>query len=566
MSVTMTETDGVTVLTLTSDPQSACPPLCQILKGLCYNPLCCSVSQHLRRIQGTSQSVLGALHIMVGLLNIGLGVILLSCDVGGGPWWYVCYTGLPYWLGAMFMLFGIVGIVSEKRPSPCLVIVNVILNLAGVGFAITGIVFYSIMIGDIWVGSMCSYDYDYGYRHNYGYNRPTSSPQEKLMREKCLEGRELVMMLLRGLNGLLIVLSVLELCVAISCLVMGIKALCRSEKREDKSPDDPELYKTLLEDVTSNPTLNDTQRVKFLSIMMEGGPSRNRSADPSSSLPCFPNNNCEANVQSDRFHFLSNRNKESTKAGRMSVTMTKTDGVTVFTLTSDPQSACPPICQIFKDLCYNPLCCSVSQRLRRIQGTSQSVLGALHIMVGLLNIGLGVILFCSYSSWWRIEASAFPFWVGFLFMLFGSVGIVSEKRPSLCLVILNVILNLAGVAFAITAIVLYSINTAKMRLWGMCYYYDDYEYRSHYNRPTQSPREKLMREKCYEGKELAMMLMRGINGLLIVLSVLELCVTISSAVMGIKALRSNEKREDESPDDPELYKTLLEEVTSNPTV
>ncbi|KAM9353185.1 uncharacterized protein ABDE67_005553 [Symphorus nematophorus] len=258
MSVTMTKTDGVTVLTLTSDPQSVCPPLCQILKGLCYNPLCCSVSQHLRRIQGTSQSVLGALHIMVGLLNIGLGAIVLS-DVGGGPWWLIRNIWLPYWLGAVYILFGIVGIVSEKRPSVCLVIINVILNLAGGAIALTGIVFYSITIPDIGLWLMCDddYYYGYGYRYNndYGYNRPISSPQEKLMREKCLEGGELVVMLLRGLNGLLIVLSVLELCVAISSAVMGIKALSSNEKREDESPDDPELYKPLLEEVTSNPTV-----------------------------------------------------------------------------------------------------------------------------------------------------------------------------------------------------------------------------------------------------------------------------------------------------------------------
>ena len=59
----------------------------------------------------------------------------------------------------------------------------------------------------------------------------------------------------------------------------------------------------------------------------------------------------------------------------MAMTMTKADGVTVFTLTSDPKSAWPPLCQILKALCYSPVCCSVSQRLRMIQKTSQSVLG-----------------------------------------------------------------------------------------------------------------------------------------------------------------------------------------------
>lgn len=39
----------------------------------------------------------------------------------------------------------------------------------------------------------------------------------------------------------------------------------------------------------------------------------------------------------------------------------------------------------------------------------------------------------------------------------------------------------------------------------------------------------------------AQMLLRGITGLLIVLSALELCVTISAVVLGIKALRKRAK-------------------------
>ncbi|XP_019130736.2 membrane-spanning 4-domains subfamily A member 8 [Larimichthys crocea] len=246
----------------------------------------------------------------------------------------------------------------------------------------------------------------------------------------------------------------------------------------------------------------------------------------------------------------------------MSVTIAKADGVTVLTLTSDPQSSCPPLCQILKGLCYSPVCCSVSQHLRRVQKSSQSVLGALHIMVGLLNIGLGAIL-CNWGSGssWEMESTLYPFWLGALFILFGAMSILSEKRPSPCLVILSVILNLAGVAFAIAAIILYSLNIAEIGLWWMCGS-DDYYYSRHH---TPSPHEDIATEKCLEGKALILMLFRGINAVLIVLSVLELCVSISSAVLGIKALRSSEKKENKSNDDPEHCKPLLEDVTTNPT-
>ncbi|XP_068180505.1 membrane-spanning 4-domains subfamily A member 8-like [Antennarius striatus] len=245
MSLTMAKADGVTVFTLTSDPQSSCPPLCQILKGLCYSPACCSVSQHLKSVQRTSQSVLGALHIMVGLLNIGIGSILFTN--GRISFWQIQESGFAFWVGGLFIMFGIMSILSEKFPSPCLVLLNVFLNIAGVGFAIAAIVLYMINISDIWVWWMCHNDYysDYG--------RPTLSPREKILLEKCMEGETLVQVVLRSINILLVVLSVLELCVALSAAILGIKALGCSKKTENQSLDDPEQYKPLLEEVTSDP-------------------------------------------------------------------------------------------------------------------------------------------------------------------------------------------------------------------------------------------------------------------------------------------------------------------------
>lgn len=63
----------------------------------------------------------------------------------------------------------------------------------------------------------------------------------------------------------------------------------------------------------------------------------------------------------------------------MSLSMTKSDGVTVVTLKSDPGSTCPPICQILKTLCYSPVCCSVSEKLRPVLGTSHTVLGVSYL-------------------------------------------------------------------------------------------------------------------------------------------------------------------------------------------
>uniref|UniRef100_A0A673A2Q8 Uncharacterized protein n=1 Tax=Sphaeramia orbicularis TaxID=375764 RepID=A0A673A2Q8_9TELE len=214
MSVTMAKADGVTVFTLTSDPNSACPPLCQILKGLCCSPVCCSVSQPLRRLQGTSQSVLGALQIMIGALHIGLGAIL--CSGGGLLTFGMQYIGYPFWLGALFIFFGIMCILSEKFPSPCLVITNVILNLEGVGFAITSIVLYSTSTGN--------YD-DYSDNYFWRDNRLPVCDKCVIKCIKCTK---------QSINIVLIILSHLELCIVVSVVVLGIKALKKRGSGETK--------------------------------------------------------------------------------------------------------------------------------------------------------------------------------------------------------------------------------------------------------------------------------------------------------------------------------------------
>ena len=40
--------------------------------------------------------------------------------------------------------------------------------------------------------------------------------------------------ILRGVSGLLIILSVLQLCLSISCVVLGIKAMKKGFKKENK--------------------------------------------------------------------------------------------------------------------------------------------------------------------------------------------------------------------------------------------------------------------------------------------------------------------------------------------
>ncbi|XP_028325484.1 transmembrane protein 176B-like [Gouania willdenowi] len=252
MAVTVTKTEGVTMLTVTSDPKSVWPPLCQVLKALLYNPLCCGVSQFLKT---RSLYLLGALQVMVGAVSIALSVILSLTP--GGTWWEMDYSGFPFWCGGSLIAFGIFGFISERFSSPCLVLFNIILQLTGAAFGIASVVLFSINITQINLWDFCRPEYDYNYRYRYGNDydegrrvlTTTLSPQARDMKEKCLEGKRMMLMLMCAINGVLIVLSVLQLCISISSAAVAIKAMKNRKKQQNKSAEDPEQYKPLLEEV-----------------------------------------------------------------------------------------------------------------------------------------------------------------------------------------------------------------------------------------------------------------------------------------------------------------------------
>ncbi|KAL0984822.1 hypothetical protein UPYG_G00147550 [Umbra pygmaea] len=246
MSVTVTRGEGVTVFTVNSKEGSTWPLLCQILGTLCYSPAC-AVSQALRKLQTSSQLALGIIQIMVGILHISLGAIVVSV-AGSGP---LLWDGLPYWFGAVFIVGGIMCILVEKFPSPCLVGINVLLNLSGVALAITAIVMYAIYLtvdNFYWI---CNEDY---WNNGYYWNRGTIPPIEPRLNEamsKYRSAKMMAQMLLNGFVIVLIVLAVLQLCVTISSAVLGLKHLVKSMKQ--KKVQDLEQYKPLLEEVTTNP-------------------------------------------------------------------------------------------------------------------------------------------------------------------------------------------------------------------------------------------------------------------------------------------------------------------------
>ncbi|XP_036414829.1 transmembrane protein 176B-like [Colossoma macropomum] len=242
MSLTMTKAEGVTVFTVTSNPKSKWPLICQLLSTMCCSPIC-FVSQSMKQQLGRTHTALGTLQILVGLMNVGFGCIFRNM----GSYFSVLWDGC-FWLGAVFIAAGIVCILAEKFPSSCLLSFTVLVNLVSAALAFTATVFYSIDLAWLPQRYDCN-QRDYGY--GYGYYEATPSPQKKAQMENCERNQHIFKMVYGGLDILMIVLSLLQICVTISSCVLILKTLCK-KKTEDEM-EDPELHKPLIEEVLSSP-------------------------------------------------------------------------------------------------------------------------------------------------------------------------------------------------------------------------------------------------------------------------------------------------------------------------
>ncbi|XP_058232955.1 uncharacterized protein tmem176l.1 [Hemibagrus wyckioides] len=247
MSLTISRAEGVTVYTLHSNHKSKWPLICQILGTMCYSPVY-SVSQRLKQELSCTLTALATIQIMVGIMNLGFGS--LSSAI-----YYVRYfESISLWIGGVIIAIGIMCILTEKFPSPCLVFLAVLMNIASAALAITSIVNYSMDLAGKRFWDTC----DPPGRQDYLYSWTTPSPSKIAMWDEvfkkrlemyrvCEENKQIIQKLFRGLDIMMIVLSVLHLCIAISWCVLSIKALCKKHA-DAQDLEDPELRKSLLEE------------------------------------------------------------------------------------------------------------------------------------------------------------------------------------------------------------------------------------------------------------------------------------------------------------------------------
>ncbi|XP_042346250.1 uncharacterized protein LOC121945939 [Plectropomus leopardus] len=224
----------------------------------------------------------------------------------------------------------------------------------------------------------------------------------------------------------------------------------------------------------------------------------------------------------------------------MSVTVVKDEtGVTVITVEADKKSMLSPLCQILKTLCYSPTCCSVHKGLMRTSVTA--ALGTIQIMGGLFNIAVGPGRSYMYSPDERGVIAAH--WLGAMFIATGIMSLLAGGFPSLFLMVFAVILNIVGSILAFAGCVLYAIGVTTAHVIPIC----------EMHRVINQSYAQACRAVAFHFLGLVTI----IDLTMVVLAVLLLCVCISFAVLGIKAVVNRKKEEVGKEDQPQQLKEVL---------
>ncbi|XP_030606409.1 uncharacterized protein LOC115794870 isoform X2 [Archocentrus centrarchus] len=161
-----------------------------------------------------------------------------------------------------------------------------------------------------------------------------------------------------------------------------------------------------------------------------------------------------------------------------------------------------------------------------MRNSTFGVLGTIQIMVGLFNIGLGPGRTSTRPG--DLTSLGAPYWLGAVCIAAGILSVIIGQCPCVCFTWYAVFMNIAGCIFAIIGIVLYAIDVAEASVVWMC---DSNWSTAQYD------------DNCRYVAFFAQSLLTAMDVTLIVLTVLQLCVCISAAVLGIRALCNRMKGE-----------------------
>ncbi|XP_073715498.1 uncharacterized protein [Misgurnus anguillicaudatus] len=213
---------------INANPKSKWPTLGHILGKL--SPAG-SIPQDVKRTMLYLLTALAILQIIVGILNIVTGILFANWGIHD----YIMKFYGPYWLGAVFLISGIMTLLVCFYLSKVLEILALILNQASAFLALMGVALYS------WDLARASYYSAYDYS-------ATLIQEQMKGADAFLYFEDLNVMSRKKLDAMMVALAVLQLCINVYFIVMSVRVFVKKNSAED-----PQLHKLLREDTTGNP-------------------------------------------------------------------------------------------------------------------------------------------------------------------------------------------------------------------------------------------------------------------------------------------------------------------------
>nr|XP_033777013.1 membrane-spanning 4-domains subfamily A member 4A-like [Geotrypetes seraphini] len=159
--------------------------------------------------------------------------------------------------------------------------------------------------------------------------------------------------------------------------------------------------------------------------------------------------------------------------------------------------------------------------LQKFYKGEPKALGVTQILTGVIQILLGTILIENeYRSYRFVMYTGVPFWSGSLYIISGSLSVAASCNPAIPLVRASLAMNIiSSIAAGLGIIIYITLSSFYYRSYSLCYYAEDKEECSILN----------FSNTVFDGALV----------LLLVLTILEFCVSISTSAFACKVLCRN---------------------------